>query len=410
MLNYCIERRREREKRARAPASGDAHHSDNEFHDMESSEEEEDDEFYECGEDQEPEKRPKQQYSLWNQPEGRLSRHGDLHLLESGEPLYIPITQEPPPKTEDQRHEDAEVLMQLGSDAAGSELRAQLMSPLLLSDMEAFKAANPGSCLGDFVRWYSPRDWVEEENKLSARMLIEGNTWQELWTAAKPVPAARQKRLFDDTREAEKILHFLESRKPADAFQLLLPVLLHASVSRLEEEWRNELSPSSNLISLQEKASRLTFSLTPSLKEYERFVDVMANEEMKIAQWMSLQKKFCENCAEPPEDIISQILCDLLLPREVEVPGGPSGSLGVQVKNMFLQTQLAAHLIPEDDRDKTESQSQAFPPPTEREFLLRVKACVPSPSSTPSAQRMYAVIKDDSFRLAAAFSNDTIFY
>jgi Rab3 GTPase-activating protein catalytic subunit len=29
--------------------------------------------------------------------------------------------------------------------------------------MEAFKAANPGSVLGDFVRWYSPRDWIEEE-------------------------------------------------------------------------------------------------------------------------------------------------------------------------------------------------------------------------------------------------------
>lgn len=32
-----------------------------------------------------------------------------------------------------------------------------------MSDMEAFKAANPGSILGDFVRWYSPRDWVEED-------------------------------------------------------------------------------------------------------------------------------------------------------------------------------------------------------------------------------------------------------
>jgi len=68
-----------------------------------------------------------------------------------------------------------------------------------------FQAANPGSCLGDFVRWYSPRDWIEEENKLSPRMLIKGNTWQELWSAAKPVPAARQKRLFDDTKEAEKV-------------------------------------------------------------------------------------------------------------------------------------------------------------------------------------------------------------
>lgn len=31
-----------------------------------------------------------------------------------------------------------------------------------LSDMEAFKAANPGGTLEDFVRWYSPRDWVED--------------------------------------------------------------------------------------------------------------------------------------------------------------------------------------------------------------------------------------------------------
>jgi len=28
--------------------------------------------------------------------------------------------------------------------------------------MEAFKAANPGCVLGDFVRWYSPRDWIED--------------------------------------------------------------------------------------------------------------------------------------------------------------------------------------------------------------------------------------------------------
>jgi len=38
-----------------------------------------------------------------------------------------------------------------------------MQSACLLSDMEAFKAANPGCILGDFVRWYSPRDWVEEK-------------------------------------------------------------------------------------------------------------------------------------------------------------------------------------------------------------------------------------------------------
>ena len=44
-----------------------------------------------------------------------------------------------------------------------SGLRAQLMSASLLSDMESFKAANPLGKLDDFIRWYSPRDWIEED-------------------------------------------------------------------------------------------------------------------------------------------------------------------------------------------------------------------------------------------------------
>ena len=26
-----------------------------------------------------------------------------------------------------------------------------------------FQAANPGAVVEDFIRWYSPRDWVEED-------------------------------------------------------------------------------------------------------------------------------------------------------------------------------------------------------------------------------------------------------
>jgi len=51
----------------------------------------------------------------------------------------------------------------LGTSSEGAHLRARMQSACLLSDMEAFKAANPACTLGDFVRWYSPRDWVEEE-------------------------------------------------------------------------------------------------------------------------------------------------------------------------------------------------------------------------------------------------------
>lgn len=78
-------------------------------------------------------------YLLWNRPTGRLAKHPTLRLLKSGDPLYLPITQDPVPKTEDQLEEDAEVMMQLGTDKNASEMRARLMSASLLSDMESFK-------------------------------------------------------------------------------------------------------------------------------------------------------------------------------------------------------------------------------------------------------------------------------
>lgn len=78
------------------------------------------------------------------------------------------------------------------------------------------QAANPGCVLEDFVRWYSPRDYVEEEvvdetgtrvlrGELSTRMKIPGNMWVEAWETARVTPARRQRRLFDDTKEAEKV-------------------------------------------------------------------------------------------------------------------------------------------------------------------------------------------------------------
>ena len=55
-------------------------------------------------------------------------------------------------------------MLQLGMDAEGTELRAKMQLPSLLSDMESFKAANPGAILSDFVRWHSPRDWEDEKH------------------------------------------------------------------------------------------------------------------------------------------------------------------------------------------------------------------------------------------------------
>lgn len=129
-------------------------------------------------------------------------------------------------------------MVRLGDDARASEMRARMMSASLLSDMEAFKAANPGAELCDFVQWYSPRDWKPNNGgELSDRMLLPDNPWVEAWTVARPVPAARQRRLFDETREAEQILHFLRSRTVSAVAELLLPGILRSGASRVLEEY-----------------------------------------------------------------------------------------------------------------------------------------------------------------------------
>ena len=121
---------------------------------------------------------------------------------------------------------ESSLLLDLGSTA--SLLRAKTQSASLLSDMESFKAANPGSIFEDFIRWFSPRDLIETEEledhskkedtkqkssdeiktikvDLSSRMKIADNIWVDMWRQAKPVAAERQRRLFDDTTEAEKV-------------------------------------------------------------------------------------------------------------------------------------------------------------------------------------------------------------
>ena len=67
-------------------------------------------------------------------------------------------------------------------------------------------------------------------------MLLPDNAWTTTWSSAQPVPAHRQKRLFDDTREAEKALHYLSSKRIGQVAQLLLPVLTHAALVTLSEQ------------------------------------------------------------------------------------------------------------------------------------------------------------------------------
>ena len=134
-------------------------------------------------------------------------------------------------------HEREAAMHALGDTPEGRALRVKMQSDLLISDMSAFKAANPGSCLADFVRWHSPRDWIEDDvpgaarvdlapsapkGALSARMREPGNVWGTLWRDAPRASAASQRLLFDPIREGEKALHFLENVPPPAVFAQLL--------------------------------------------------------------------------------------------------------------------------------------------------------------------------------------------
>ncbi len=68
---------------------------------------------------------------------------------------------------------------------------------------------------------------------LSTRMLQPDNLWVEAWLSTTPLPAYKQKRLFDDTREAEKLLHFLAGLSPCQLALLLMPSLLHSAIATI---------------------------------------------------------------------------------------------------------------------------------------------------------------------------------
>ncbi|XP_008049716.2 rab3 GTPase-activating protein catalytic subunit isoform X1 [Carlito syrichta] len=471
MLNCCIERKKARDEGKRTSTSdnvtntylGDAGKGGDQLGpdnlkdtDKEKGEvgkswdswSDSEEEFFEClsdteefkGNGQESGKKggPKEMANL--KPEGRLYQHGKLTLLHNGEPLYIPVTQEPAPMTEDLLEEQSEVLAKLGTSAEGAHLRARMQSACLLSDMESFKAANPGCFLEDFVRWYSPRDYVEEEvidgkgnvvlkGELSARMKIPSNMWVEAWETAKPIPARRQRRLFDDTREAEKVLHYLAVQKPADLARHLLPCVIHAAVLKVKEEESLENISSVKKIIKQiiSHSSKVLHFPNPEDKKLEEIIHQITSVEAIIARARSLKAKFgTEKCEqeEEKEDLERFVSC-LLEQPEVLVAGAGRGHAGRIIHKLFVSAQrltessdeAAAMAPPEEElkrlsspEERRQNSASDFPPPAGREFILRTTVPRPAPYSKALPQRMYSVLTKEDFRLAGAFSSDTSFF
>lgn len=184
-----------------------------------------------------------------------------VYCLKTNALMMEPLTQVAVPMTEDIAKQQQDLLSRLGVSMESAMLRQQLQSAALVSDMQAFKAANPGCCLADFIRWYSPKDWVptdplhgdelvkslpqdgkdvwwfEKQGMLSDRMRF-GSThqhlWQQMWETSAPVPVSRQKCLFDPLHESEKIYHYLETISPHELFHQMLAGVIASAYYTLE--------------------------------------------------------------------------------------------------------------------------------------------------------------------------------
>uniref|UniRef100_A0A5F8GGZ1 Rab3 GTPase-activating protein catalytic subunit n=1 Tax=Monodelphis domestica TaxID=13616 RepID=A0A5F8GGZ1_MONDO len=435
MLNCCIERKRARDEGKKSSvsdyasstsagdsgkagdASGQDHLKDTDKGKSWDSWSDSEEEYFECLSDTEELKGNGQESGkkggakeLSNlKPEGRLHQHGKLTLLHTGEPLYIPVTQEPAPMTEDLLEEQSEVLAKLGTSAEGAHLRARMQSACLLSDMESFKAAHPGCVLEEIVKWDSPRDY--------AMGVLKGEV--ESCETAKPAPAPPQRRIFEDTRE---VLHYLAVQKPADLARHLLPCVIHAAVLKVKEEETLENIASVKKIIKQiiSHSSKVLRFPNPEDKKLEEIIHQITNVEATIARARSLKAKFgTEKCEQEEErEELERFVSCLLEEPEVSVIGAGRGHAGSIIHKLFVNAQRAASMAPVEEELKRTSSSEErrqnsgsdFPAPAGRELILRTTVPRPAPYSKALPQRMYSVLTKEDFRLAGAFSADTSFF
>jgi Rab3 GTPase-activating protein catalytic subunit len=188
----------------------------------------------------------------------------NAQLSLTGDQVYAPYLQRPYPVTDDVALERR---IMLAKSCDGEERRGALQNRLeisqrmqkakLLSDMSAFKAANPLCTIDDFTRWYgnpgSPLDdysddmfdhqnySVESALQESAakkldraseamRVLVATREfWGKTWEEAKPVPAAEQEPLFDYSTTVEMILDYLEQLHPANLLNQVMAVNLSSA-------------------------------------------------------------------------------------------------------------------------------------------------------------------------------------
>ncbi|CEG37388.1 rab3 gtpase-activating protein catalytic [Plasmopara halstedii] len=249
-------------------------------------------------------------------PEGVLCEATGIVCLHTNEPLFEPVTQSAVPMTEDVARQQQDLLTRLGVSIESDRLRQHIQSTTLVSDMQAFKAANPRCCLTDFIRWYSPKDWIsfenpidptqtelpqegrgiwwfEEHGMLSERMRFgpgHEHIWQQLWESCVAMPASRQKPLFDPLQESEKVFHYMETLSPHELFHQMLAGAISSSVFALETALPVHISAENSpviycgLENLRSHASRAIAMLDEALAESQMAFSAASSGKQQIGE------------------------------------------------------------------------------------------------------------------------------
>lgn len=182
---------------------------------------------------------------------GKASEQANYDVSDTR--VWEPYVQPHPLTTRDMVEEELQrMVLRAEANGKSDDKETKRQSMTLKSDMMAFKAANPSGTLADFIRWFSPSDWIVEDDvperpvgtsrlnttnsanaerpengqtieqkssgKLSARMSREGNIWEQLWKEAEGVPAHLQVPLFDAAGHGNKALADLRAMPLSQVF------------------------------------------------------------------------------------------------------------------------------------------------------------------------------------------------
>ncbi|WOH01469.1 hypothetical protein DCAR_0520853 [Daucus carota subsp. sativus] len=294
---------------------------------------------------------------------------GSMMLLNSRQYMHAPFTQDAPIMTEDMHEERLRAAEALGDFS----FSAQLEKDVLLSDMSAFKAANPDAVFEDFIRWHSPKDWEEDtqdgsnaegqsetkwppRGRLSARMSDNANSWRKIWNEAPALSVSNQKPLLDPNREGEKVLHYLETLSPYQLLEQMVCTAFKASADTLHQ------TTFGNLQNMKTKLGQLYPSMASVLKRLQantadsdftedisRLCVIYEHIEKLLYVAASLHRKFIQ-----APHLSEAIFCDFF---NTYIPKMGTGTIGADYFQEFKMKQVVS--IP--DREVVAS---LFSPPT----------------------------------------------